>query len=217
MKIILAIDSFKGSLSSADAEKAVAEAIHNLSSNHEIVCIPIADGGEGTLSALVGEDSVCLAEVKGPVLETVKAKLGFLNDTAVIEMAQAAGLTLVDENMRSAKKATTYGVGEMIVYALNKGYRRFLLTAGGSATNDGGMGMLRALGFEVLDSLTNFVFAKTDKMSGEALYRELKRRGILVRHFGKASITDYNRITIGTKEQMEAFIATVKTILEELS
>ena len=76
---------------------------------------------------------------------------------------------------------------------------------------------LRALGFEVLPSLTNFVFAKTDKMRGEALYLELKRRGILVRHFGKASITDYNRITIGTREQMEAFISTVKTILEELS
>ena len=76
---------------------------------------------------------------------------------------------------------------------------------------------LRALGFEVLPSLTNFVFARTDRISGEALYLELKRRGILVRHFGKAEITDYNRITIGTKEQMEAFIATVKTILEELS
>ncbi len=75
---------------------------------------------------------------------------------------------------------------------------------------------LRALGFEVLDSLTNFVFAKTEKMSGEALYLELKRRGILVRHFGKASIADYNRITIGTKEQMEAFIATVSDILTEL-
>ena len=76
---------------------------------------------------------------------------------------------------------------------------------------------LRALGFEVLPSLANFIFAKTDKISGEALYLELKRRGILVRHFGKAEITDYNRITIGTKEQMEAFVAAVKTILEELS
>ena len=76
---------------------------------------------------------------------------------------------------------------------------------------------LRALGFEVLPSLTNFVFAKTDRIGGEALYLELKRRGILVRHFGKASITDYNRITIGTKEQMEAFIAAVTSILEELS
>ena len=76
---------------------------------------------------------------------------------------------------------------------------------------------LRELGFEVLPSLTNFVFAKTERMSGEALYAELKRRGILVRHFGKASITDYNRITIGTKEQMVALVSTVKTILEELS
>ena len=75
---------------------------------------------------------------------------------------------------------------------------------------------LTALGFEVLPSLTNFVFAKTDKISGEALYLELKRRGILVRHFGKAEITDYNRITIGTKEQMEAFIAAVSDILTEL-
>ena len=76
---------------------------------------------------------------------------------------------------------------------------------------------LRELGFEVLPSLTNFVFAKSDKIGGEALYLELKRRGILVRHFGKASITDYNRVTIGTRAQMEAFISTVKTILEELS
>ena len=76
---------------------------------------------------------------------------------------------------------------------------------------------LEALGFEVLPSLTNFVFAKSERIGGEALYRELKRRGILVRHFGKAEIADYNRITIGTKEQMEALIATVKTILEELS
>ena len=74
---------------------------------------------------------------------------------------------------------------------------------------------LRELGFEVLDSLTNFVFAKSDKIGGEALYLELKRRGILVRHFGKASITDYNRVTIGTREQMEAFIATVSDILKE--
>ena len=72
---------------------------------------------------------------------------------------------------------------------------------------------LEALGFEVLDSLTNFVFAKTDKMGGEALYLELKRRGILVRHFAKEGITEYNRITIGTKEQMEALIATVSDIL----
>ena len=76
---------------------------------------------------------------------------------------------------------------------------------------------LRELGFEVLPSLTNFVFAKSERIGGEALYLELKRRGILVRHFSKASITDYNRITIGTREQMEAFISTVKTILEELS
>ena len=75
---------------------------------------------------------------------------------------------------------------------------------------------LRSLGFEVLPSLTNFVFAKTDRIGGEALYLELKRRGILVRHFGKAEIIDYNRITIGTREQMEAFIATASDILKEL-
>jgi histidinol-phosphate aminotransferase len=76
---------------------------------------------------------------------------------------------------------------------------------------------LQALGFEVLPSLTNFVFAKSDRIGGEALYAELKRRGILVRHFTKAGIEDYNRITIGTKAQMEAFIAAVKSILEDLS
>jgi histidinol-phosphate aminotransferase len=76
---------------------------------------------------------------------------------------------------------------------------------------------LEALGFEVLPSLTNFVFAKSDRIGGEALYAELKRRGILVRHFSKAGISEYNRITIGTKEQMETFIATVKSILEAMS
>ena len=75
---------------------------------------------------------------------------------------------------------------------------------------------LTALGFAVLPSLANFVFARTDRMGGEELYRELKRRGILVRHFTKAGIADYNRITIGTRAQMEALIATVKSILEDL-
>lgn len=145
-KIVIAPDSFKGSADAKKVADSLEKGILSVSTNVEVIKIPIADGGEGTLSALVGDDSVCFAEVKGPSGQSVKAALGFLNDTAVVEMAQAAGLTLVDENHRSAKTATTYGVGQMITYALDRGYRRFLLTAGGSATNDGGTGMFCALG-----------------------------------------------------------------------
>ena len=112
----------------------------------ETVKIPIADGGEGTLSAMVDEKDLAFVQVTGPQGDAVKAALGFSDGVAIIEMAQAAGLTLVELERRVAKTATTFGVGEMITYALDQGIRRFLLTAGGSATNDGGAGLLAALG-----------------------------------------------------------------------
>ena len=146
MKIIIAPDSFKGSISSADVCRTVKQSILECRPDAEIVCIPIADGGEGTLDALVPPADQIKKNVSGPLFERMTAKYGVMGKTAVIEMAAAAGLTLVPENKRSAAFTTTYGVGELIADALSCGYRRIMLTAGGSATNDGGCGMMAALG-----------------------------------------------------------------------
>ncbi len=148
IKIVIAPDSFKGSIDARGAADALAKGILSAADADfvEIVKVPIADGGEGTLCAMVGEENFDHVIVNGPTGAPVKAALGYLDGTAVIEMAQAAGLTLADPKNLCAKNATTYGVGEMITHALDKGFRRFLLTAGGSATNDGGTGMLAALG-----------------------------------------------------------------------
>ena len=148
IKIVIAPDSFKGSIGAKEAADALEKGILSVANGIEIetVKIPIADGGEGTLSAMVGEDGLDFVTVRGPQGAPVKAAIGFLDGVAVIEMAQAAGLTLIETEYRVAKTATTYGVGEMIVYALDRGIRQFLLTAGGSATNDGGAGLLAALG-----------------------------------------------------------------------
>ncbi len=149
IKIVIAPDSFKGSIDARSVASALAKGIHSAAATDlevETVTVPIADGGEGTLSAMVGEENFDYAIVNGPTGAPVNAALGYSDGTAVIEMAQAAGLTLVDPEKLCAKNATTYGVGEMIRHALAKGCRRFLLTAGGSATNDGGTGMLAALG-----------------------------------------------------------------------
>ncbi|MBO4979628.1 MAG: glycerate kinase [Clostridia bacterium] len=148
IKIVIAPDSFKGSIDAHGAAEALEKGILSVADAEsvEIVKIPIADGGEGTLCAMVGEDNFDYVIVNGPTGAPVKAALGYLDGTAVIEMAQAAGLTLADPKNLCAKNATTYGVGEMIKHALDKGIRHFLLTAGGSATNDGGTGMLAALG-----------------------------------------------------------------------
>lgn len=161
MKIVIAPDSFKGSIDAKGAANALEKGLLSAAGDElalEIVKVPIADGGEGTLSAMVGEENFDFAIVNGPLGAPAKAALGYLGETAVIEMAQAAGLTLVDPKELCAKNATTYGVGEMIRHALDKGYRRFLFTAGGSATNDGGTGMLAALGGKFYDKKgTGFV------------------------------------------------------------
>lgn len=155
MKIILAIDSFKGSLSSADAEKAVAEAIHNLSSNHEIVCIPIADGGEGTLSVIMETTGATLHTVlaHNPCMEIIPAQYGISADgqTAFIEMATISGLPLIRKEQQNPMETSSFGTGELILDALQKGCTRFVVGIGGSATNDAGTGMLQALGFKFLD------------------------------------------------------------------
>ncbi|MBQ8141147.1 MAG: glycerate kinase [Clostridia bacterium] len=155
MKFIVAPDSFKGSVSSAEACLAIERGIKRVLPDAEVVCKPIADGGEGTLEAIVPADKRTAITVSGPLFEKVTAYYGSLEDIAVVEMASAAGLTLVPEEKRDAGKTTTFGVGEIISHAIGRGYRRIMLTVGGSATNDGGCGMLAALGARFFDSLGN--------------------------------------------------------------
>ena len=159
MKVVIAIDSFKGSLSSLQAGNAVKDAVHRLNNDAEVLVSPLADGGEGTVEALAeGCDSeIVELKVKGPLLNPVVAKYCILKDTntAVIEMASAAGITLISANERNPLETTTFGVGEIIKDAIAKGCRRFIVGIGGSATNDGGTGMLTALGYEFLDGDNN--------------------------------------------------------------
>lgn len=155
MKVVIAIDSFKGSLSSLQAGSAVKDAVLRLDKNSRVLVKPLADGGEGTVDALAsGFDSEFIElSVKGPLLKPVIAKYCILKDTntAVIEMASASGITLISEKERNPLETTTYGVGELIKDAISRGCRRFIVGIGGSATNDGGVGMLTALGYEFWD------------------------------------------------------------------
>jgi glycerate kinase len=155
MKIILAPDSFKGTFSSMEVIKHLEEAAMRHFSPLEVIKVPIADGGEGTVDSLVtatgGEYRV--VEVMGPLSEMrVKAKYGIINGaTAVIEMAQASGLPLIPAGKRDPLNTTTYGTGEIIKAALDDGIRDFIIGIGGSATNDGGIGAAQALGVKFLD------------------------------------------------------------------
>ena len=151
MRVCVAIDSFKGSLSSLEAGRAVLAAVKRIDGSAEVDLCPIADGGEGTADALftgLGGELVTKT-VTGPVFEPVEAKYCILpSKVAVIEMASAAGLPLVPSDLRDPMNTTTFGVGELIADAISRGARRFIVGIGGSATNDGGIGMLSALGFE---------------------------------------------------------------------
>ena len=154
MKTVIAIDSFKGSLSTFEAGEAVAKAVRAVYPDAEIYISPLADGGEGTVEAIVSatQGKIHKVDVSGPLGERVNAVYGIIpNGTAVIEMASAAGITLVPESKRDPLYTTTYGVGEMLLDAIDKGCRNFIIGLGGSATNDGGVGMLQALGFKFLD------------------------------------------------------------------
>lgn len=155
MKVVVAIDSFKGSLNSVQAGNAVKDAVLRLDETANVVVKPLADGGEGTVDALVETANSEMVElvVKGPLLKPTTAKYCILKDTntAVIEMAAASGITLITPEERNPLDTTTYGVGELIKDAICRGCRRFIVGIGGSATNDGGTGMLTALGYEFLD------------------------------------------------------------------
>lgn len=155
MKIVIAPDSFKGSLSAKEVGIIIKEAFALEIPGVQVELLPMADGGEGTLEALVfatnGEKIEATAT--GPLGKPVKTCYGILGDgeTAVIEMAQVAGLPMVPEDKRNPLLTTTVGVGELIAAAIDKGIRSFIIGLGGSATNDGGLGMLQALGADFLD------------------------------------------------------------------
>lgn len=161
MKIVVAIDSLKGSLTSLEAGEAIAKGVHDVMPSAEVMVRPLADGGEGTVEALalgMGGRLEKIA-VTGPLGKPVEAIYGILDErkTAIIEMSAAAGITLVKENERNPLNTTTYGVGELIKDAITKGCRHFIVGIGGSATNDGGIGMLQALGYGILDKAGNQV------------------------------------------------------------
>ena len=155
LKVVAAIDSFKGSMSSLEAGQAAREGILRAVPDACVQVCPLADGGEGTMEALVealgGERRQ--VEVTGPLGTPVTCTYGIIPaaKTAVMEMSQAAGITLVPEEKRNPMDTTTFGVGEMIRDAIEKGCRKFIMGIGGSATNDGGAGMLMALGYDLLD------------------------------------------------------------------
>ncbi|MBR3932489.1 MAG: glycerate kinase [Clostridia bacterium] len=155
MNVAIAIDSFKGSLSSLDAGMAAAEGIKRANPNAKIAVRPIADGGEGTVDALcMGLGGIVMSiDVTGPLGEKVKAEYGLVvqSRTAIIEISAAAGITLVPDEQKNPLNTTTYGVGEIISDAISRGCRDFIIGIGGSATNDGGIGMLQSLGFDILN------------------------------------------------------------------
>ena len=153
MKVVVAVDSFKGSMTSMEAGMAVKAGILAAKKDAEVIVKPLADGGEGTTDALIEglKGERVDVTVTGPYHEPVQAYYGYLREsnTAVMEMATAAGITLSDK--KEPMTATTYGVGELILHAIGRGIRNFIIGIGGSATNDGGVGMLRAFGYKFLD------------------------------------------------------------------
>jgi glycerate kinase len=174
MKIICAPDSFKESISASDAAHAMQRGIWQVYPEAYVELCPIADGGEGTLQAMVEATDGCYRQcaVTGPLGKPVTALWGLLGQqdnqplTAVIEMAQAAGLHLVPQDQRNPSRTTTYGVGELIREALSAGVHRIVMGIGGSCTNDGGAGMAQALGVSFIDRTGNLI---TKPMTGSML------------------------------------------------
>lgn len=184
MKVVVAIDSLKGSLSSLEAGSAISEGIHRALKDVEVIVRPLADGGEGTVEALALGMNGRIEKIKvtGPLGDPVEAVYGIIDEThtAIIEMSAAAGITLISEQERNPLDTTTFGVGEMIKDAIKKGCRHFIVGIGGSATNDGGIGMLQALGFGFLDVNGNQVsygakgLKDIEKITDEEVLPELK-------------------------------------------
>ncbi len=159
MKIVIAPDSFKGSLSASAVSDNIEKGARKVFEFADILSIPMADGGEGTVQSLVDSTKgvIVSTKVSGPLLKEVEAFYGILGDgaTAVIEMAAASGLPLLREDERNPMKTTTFGTGELIKHALDRGCKKIIIGIGGSATNDGGAGMVKALGVKLLDKNGN--------------------------------------------------------------
>jgi len=176
MKIIIAPDSFKGSLSAAEVIKIISKEARIAFSKAEIIGIPLADGGEGTVDAMLfdgaGVRRACT--VSDPLGNIINAEYGVINDTAIIEMASCSGLTLVPESLRNPMKTTSRGTGEMIKHVLDEGIRNIIIGIGGSATNDGGIGAMQALGAEFYDSDNNLIYTGNGEKLSEIRRIELK-------------------------------------------
>ena len=158
MKLLFASDSFKGSLSSEKTVELLARAAKDVFGDVEYEGVPVSDGGEGTVDAVVAAEhgTKISVDVYGPLMTRIKAEYGRLDDNrAVIEMAAASGLPLIAREERNPLNTTTFGTGELIRDALERGFRDLSIAIGGSATNDGGMGCMRALGVKFLDARGN--------------------------------------------------------------
>ena len=155
MKIVVAPDSFKGSISARDLCAAVCRGIHAADPKIDVIELPLADGGEGTVDNMVysTQGETRLVQVNDPLGRPIRAAYGILGDhaTVIIEMAQASGLPLLKPDERNPLITSSFGTGELVLHALNAGYRKFIIGLGGSATNDGGAGMLKALGAAFYD------------------------------------------------------------------
>ena len=153
MKVVVAVDSFKGSISSSDAGNAVKNGILKAIKDADVSVFPIADGGEGTLESLVDALGAKLHTVKtiDPSGKEIYATYGIANNIAIIEISKCVGLTLIPKEQRNPMNATTYGIGDMIKDAISKSCTEFIICIGGSATNDCGIGMLQSIGFDILD------------------------------------------------------------------
>ncbi len=159
-KILVASDKYKGSLSAVEVCSIIKDAIKKIDGGIDVVVSPMADGGEGTVETLVESQKgkYIVSNVTGPLGEKVKARIGIIGgNTAIIEMASASGLALIPKEKRNPMETTTYGTGELIKKALDIGCRKVIIGIGGSATNDGGMGMAQALGVKFYDSCSNLL------------------------------------------------------------
>lgn len=183
-KIVIAIDSFKGCLTSAEAAEAAAKGVYQAIPECEVVCLPIADGGEGMLDVLVAttDGQKISISAHDPLMKPIETCYGISQNkqTAYIEMASICGLTLVPPEKRNPMLTTTYGMGELIRDALDRGCRDFIIGIGGSATNDAGMGMLQALGYRFMDIHGNEMgigngeeLVKVDSIDMESVHPDL--------------------------------------------
>ena len=169
MKIVIAPDSFNGSISAKEVCDNIELGMRKLYNELEIVKVPMGDGGDGTLEVLLNETrgNLVSAIVKDPLFNNIKADYGILgNRTALIEMSRASGLALLNKFERNPLLTTTYGTGELILHALDKGCRDFIIALGGSATNDGGIGLLGALGVKFYDDMDDLI-----ELTGRGLYK----------------------------------------------